>query len=103
LQQYSINNNQGGGQSAINLANWPNLNLTFEGANGSPVTLTITPGNYWQFDAIQQGMAIANMYGDGGQMGGQSILGLPLFNGYFVVFDRTALNGHGVINFAQRT
>jgi hypothetical protein len=39
--------------------------------------------------------------GDGGSLAGQSILGLPLFAGHFVVFDRTASNGHGVISFAD--
>jgi hypothetical protein len=76
--------------------------LTLQGADGTPVTLTISPANYWQFDATKKGAAIANMFGDGGSMGGQSILGLPLFNEYYTVFDRTAASGHGVINFAKR-
>lgn len=102
LTQFSITANQGANQQQINLAAWPNLLLTLQGANGAPVVLTVTPANYWQFDALRTGMAIANMYGDGGSLGGQSILGLPLLNGYYTVFDRTAASGHGVINFATR-
>lgn len=103
LTQFSISANQSVDQSQIDLASWPNLLFTLQGADGSPVVLTVAPGNYWQFDAEQQGQALANMYGDEGSLGGQSILGLPLLNGYYTVFDRTAASGHGVINFATRT
>jgi hypothetical protein len=40
------------------------------------------------------------MEGDHGSLGGQSILGLPLMNNYFVVHDRTANGGIGTIKFA---
>jgi hypothetical protein len=90
-------------QAQINLSAWPNLILSLQGADGSPAALTVTPANYWQFDAGQQGVAIANIFGDDGQMGGMSILGLPLFNGYYTVFDRTLAGGRGVISFAKRT
>ncbi len=99
----SINASQGVDQILISLGAWPNLVFTLQGADGSPVNLTVTPGNYWQFDAGNKGVAVANMYGDNGSLGGQSILGLPLFNGYYTVFDRTAASGQGVINFATRT
>jgi hypothetical protein len=103
LTQFSISAGQSVDQSQIDLASWPDLSLTLQGASGLPVVLTVAPGNYWQFDAMQQGRALANMYGDEGSLGGQSILGLPLLNGYYTVFDRTAASGHGVINFATRT
>jgi hypothetical protein len=102
LQRYSLTAGAVGVQSQIDLSTWPDLVLTLQGADGTPVTLTISPANYWQFDATKKGAAIANMFGDGGSMGGQSILGLPLFNEYYTVFDRTAASGHGVINFAKR-
>jgi hypothetical protein len=103
LQDFSLSAGQGVDQTQINLAAWPDLTLFLQGANGQQVKLTITAGNYWQFDAGQQGVAIANIFGDGGQMGGMSILGLPLFNGYYTVFDRTLAGGRGVISFAKRT
>jgi hypothetical protein len=103
LQSSVANNSQGVDQTQLDLAAWPNLNFTLQGADGSPVTLTVTPDNYWQFDAGQQGLAIAVIIGDGGKLGGHSILGLPLFNGYYTVFDRTDAAGRGVISFAART
>jgi hypothetical protein len=103
LQNYALGAGQGVNQAQINLSAWPNLILSLQGADGSPAALTVTPANYWQFDAGQQGVAIANIFGDDGQMGGMSILGLPLFNGYYTVFDRTLAGGRGVISFAKRT
>lgn len=103
LQDYALTTGQSVDQTQINLAQWPDLTLSLQGADGSPVTLTVTAGNYWQFDAGQQGQAIANIFGDGGQTGGMSILGLPLFSGYYTVFDRSLAGGRGVISFATRT
>lgn len=103
LQNYALSAGQGVDQTQIDLSAWPDLTLSIQGADGSPVTLIVTPGNYWQFDAGQQGLAVANIFGDGGQMGGMSILGLALFNEYYTVFDRTLAGGRGVISFAERT
>ena len=103
LQNYALSSGQGVDQTQIELSAWPDLTLSLEGADGLPVSLTVTAGNYWQFDAGQQGLAIANMFGDDGHMGGMSILGLPLFNCYYTVFDRTLAGGRGVISFAKRT
>jgi hypothetical protein len=103
LQNYALSAGQGVDQTQLNLSAWPDLTFSLQGANGSSVTLTVTPGNYWQFDAGQAGLAIANIFGDNGQMGGMSILGLPLFNGYYTVFDRTLAGGRGVTSFANRT
>jgi hypothetical protein len=103
LQNYALGAGQGVDQTQINLSAWPDLILSLQAVDGSRAALTVTPGNYWQFDAGQQGVAIANIFGDDGQMGGMSILGLPLFNGYYTVFDRTLAGGRGVISFAKRT
>ena len=103
LQTYALTENKGYDQTQLDLSTWPNISFTLQGANGDPATLTITPANYWQFDVEQAGKAVANIYSDGGQLGGQSILGLPLFNGYFTVFNRTLDGGRGVISFATRT
>ena len=102
LQNYALSAGQGVDQTKLNLSEWPDLTLSLQGADGSPVTLTVTSGNYWQFDAGESGLAIANIFGDDGQMGGMSILGLPQFNGYYTVFDRTLAGGRGVISFAKR-
>jgi hypothetical protein len=97
------NAGRGCDQRTLKLAAWPPLDLTFQGADGAPATIQIAPEDYWQFDCGQKGLAVAMMSGDNGALAGQSILGLPVFTGHFVVFDRTANNGHGVIGFASRT
>ena len=90
-------------QTQLNLGAWPDIVLIFQGAGGRPASVSIHPGNYWQFDSPEKGKAVTTMYGDGGSGGGLSILGLPLFSGYYVVFDRTADNGQGLIGFATRS
>jgi hypothetical protein len=87
-------------QTRIDLTKWPALLLILQGSDGGQATVSVAPGDYWQFDSVRQGNASAMLCGDGGMLGGQSILGLPVFSGHFVVFDRTATNGHGVIGFA---
>ncbi len=75
--------------SKLDLAAWPTITFVLEGALGKDVSLEVAPNTYWQTDAPKQGRATAVMYGDSGQGGGQSILGLPLMNNYFTVFDRS--------------
>jgi hypothetical protein len=89
-------------QTKIDLSRWPPLRLVFQGSEASQVSITIPPSDYWQFDSTAKGTATLAMVGDGGMLGGQSILGLPVFGSHFVVFDRTATNGHGAISFAAR-
>ena len=100
LQQYAFTQGAACAQSTLNLPAWPPLLLTFQGPNGTQSTITIHPNHYWQFDAQGAGQAIAMICDDRGSGGGQSVLGLPIFTGYFVVFDRTASTGHGTIGFA---
>jgi hypothetical protein len=102
LKTYALGSSQGVDQTRINRSQWPDLKFTLQGASGSPATLTVPPGDYWQFDAGQKGVALANVFGDGGGLGGMSILGLPLLNAYYTVFDRTLGGGRGVISFAKR-
>ncbi len=84
--------------AALDLPAWPNITFTLQGPNGD-VSLTVTPSNYWQVDFPAPGQAFAVV---GGQPSGgpnQSILGLPLMNGYYSVFDRST-DANGVIQFA---
>jgi Eukaryotic aspartyl protease len=82
--------------SALDLASWPTLTFVLQGISaGADVVLEVSPGNYWQVDAPQPGQAMAAI--TVGQ-DGLTILGLPLMNGYFTIFDGTA--GLGVIKFA---
>lgn len=89
---------QGGeAQAALNLAAWPDLVLTFQADGGGVAAITIPPTAYWQEDAAGPGLAVVMLAGDGYSFGGQSVLGLPFFAGNYVVFDRSAPNGRGVV------
>jgi hypothetical protein len=83
-------------ETAINLAEWPDISFVMQGADGSDVTLTCTPSTYWQTDAPQKGYLVFQINQINWPI---SILGLPLFNNYYTVFDRTQ-NPYGTINFA---
>jgi hypothetical protein len=84
-------------QAALNLPAWPDLVFTFEADGGGVTSMTIPPAAYWQEDAAGPGRAVVMMVGDEYYYGGQSILGLPFFVGNYVVFDRSAPNGRGVV------
>ena len=61
------------------------------------VRLRVAASDYWQINADKVGQAIAAF--SPGQ-DGLAILGLPLMNGYFTIFDGEADAGRGVIKFA---
>jgi hypothetical protein len=86
--------------SKLDLSAWPTLTFVLEGALGSDVKLDVTPDTYWQTNSPKAGFATAVLFGDNGQGGGQSILGLPLMNNYFTIFDRSVDKGLGAISFA---
>jgi hypothetical protein len=82
----------------LNLAEWPILTFVLEGDAGD-VSLNVSPSDYWQVDTQEAGAAaVAITIGDPGSV----ILGLPLMNGYFTIFDGEADGGRGVIKFASR-
>lgn len=78
---------------------WPDLHFLLEGQNGSEVHLSLHPAQYWESNALVHGEALFLLRS---QMAGwlaQSILGLPLLCGRFLVFDRRA-GSEGVIRVA---
>jgi hypothetical protein len=83
----------------LNLASWPPISFVMQGET-TDVTLTVAPGDYWQVNTGAVGQAAAAI--TQGQ-DGLAILGLPLMNGYFTIFDGEADGGRGVIRFATRT
>lgn len=93
IQKASAN---GIANSQVHLSQWPNVSFILAGENGEDITLTVTPQTYWQFDAISAGQAIFAM--ENGNMP-QTILGLPLMNNYYTVFDRSQ-EAYGVVRFA---
>jgi Eukaryotic aspartyl protease len=84
------------GNASIQLAKWPDVDLLLSGSNGEDVRLRVAPQTYWQFDAISPGQAVFAM--QNGSLP-QSILGLPLMNNYYTVFDRSQ-DAYGIIRFA---
>jgi hypothetical protein len=86
--------------SDIDLAKWPPITFMLEGQNGSDVALTVAPNTYWQFDTESPGSAYFAIESLGPKAPSQSILGLPLLNNYYTVFDRSP-DSFGLINFAK--
>jgi len=84
------------GNASIEHAKWPDVDFLLSGANGEDVRLRVAPQTYWQLDAIAPGQALFAM--ENGNMP-QSILGLPLMNNYYTVFDRSQ-DAYGIIRFA---
>src|SRR5215831_12499388 len=72
--------------SDLDLSKWPGISLILAAASGPDVKLTCTPQTYWQLDAPKAGQAMFQIVN--GNMP-QSILGLPLMNNYYTVFDRS--------------
>jgi hypothetical protein len=77
---------------------WPNIHFIFAGKHATEVTLTCSPATYWQFDAPKRGQATFQIDNMGEA---QSIFGLPIFNNYYMIFDRSQ-DRHGVIRCAQK-
>ena len=84
-------------KSALDLTSWPNITFVMQGETGADVSLTCAPSTYWQTDAPQPGLAMFQI-NNGGTFP-QSIIGLPLFNNYYTVFDRTQ-DPYGAVRFA---
>jgi hypothetical protein len=89
-------------QTTLDLAAWPALRFVLQGPDGTRATVTVAPKDYWQFDRGALGNATAALSSGGAPNPGQSILGLPLFSGHYVVFDRSGGPGKSVIKFAAR-
>ncbi len=98
----------------LKLEQWPDIIFTFvaditnQAANNKQssqqkqtVQLRCSPQTYWQVNTPSFGKACFRFLSQLPQWPNQSIIGLPLLNNYYVVFDR-AVDGTGVINFAQR-
>jgi hypothetical protein len=83
----------------LNLPTWPAITFILQGDTGD-VSLQVPPSNYWQVNTEKVGAAMLAI--TQGQAG-LAILGLPLMNGYFTIFDGEADGGRGVVKFATRT
>jgi len=84
----------------LNLNEWPDIIFTFK-TNKGVENLTCSPETYWQLNFPEYGKACFKIISQLPHWPNQSILGLPLINNYYVVFDR-AKNKTGVIKFAKQ-
>lgn len=83
--------------SVESLEGWPDVTVELEGESGD-VKLTLSPETYWQLNASESGQAVfAIRPFDSPPV----ILGLPLMNNYYTIFDRSTDGGLGVIKFAR--
>lgn len=88
---------QGFDQSQLNLDDWPPISFILRGSEADDVKLECAPSTYWQLDAPAAGRAAFKLADAGASM---SILGLPLFNNYYTVFERSD-DRTGVVSFAK--
>jgi Eukaryotic aspartyl protease len=86
--------------SKLDLPSWPPITFVLAGASRSDVKLTMTPETYWQTNSPKPGFATPTLQSGGGPHG-ITVLGLPLLNNYYTVFDRSANKGLGVMKFAK--
>ena len=77
--------------------NWPDITFLLADKNNQPVPLTCPATSYWQRDTPKAGQAIFQIFNSNGV---QSILGLPLLNNYYTVFDRED-DPYGRVRFAK--
>lgn len=84
----------------LQLGDWPDLTFVLEGDSGQDVRLAVTPETYWQVNAPEAGLAISGFFVDETGNDGPIILGLPLMNNYFTIFDRSVDKGLGAVKFA---
>ena len=91
--------------SKVDLSQWPTLYFTFVSKAATPNSpettevLACPPAMYWQLNTPNFGKACFRILSQLPQWPNQSIIGLPLLNNYYVVFDRSK-NKTGVIKFA---
>ena len=84
----------------LDLATWPDIHLILTGQGGEPVTVTLKPDTYWQIHAPAPNQATFKLCSLAGWPN-QVIIGLPLLNNYYTIFDRQD-GKNGSVHFAQK-
>ncbi len=93
----------------LNFAQWPDITFTFvsditskdNNKEKKTVQLSCTPQTYWQINTPSYGKTCFRFLSQLPQWPNQSIIGLPLLNNYYVIFDRS-VDKTGVIKFAEQ-
>ncbi|WP_414830320.1 pepsin-like aspartic protease [Alteromonas sp. H39] len=86
--------------NTLKLEIWPDIHLILKGQGGQPVTLTLKPDTYWQIHAPTPNQATFKLCSLDGWPN-QMILGLPLLNNYYTIFDRKD-GENGCVHFAHK-
>lgn len=90
----------------LRLSEWPSICFNFVSEPATATTgekieqLSCTPETYWQINTPSYGKACFRIFSQLPKWPNQSIIGLPLLNNYYVVFDRSK-NTTGVVKFAK--
>jgi hypothetical protein len=84
---------QGLPNADVDAFDWPALHFILRAPDGGETRLTCPPAHYWQRNALRAGHACFLLMDQLPGWAKQTILGLPLLAGHYVVFDRSAANG----------
>jgi hypothetical protein len=98
--QKSFETEHGIPNDSIKSLEWPKLHFHLESPSGDEVTLSCSPGNYWQRNAVHAGECFFLLLRQMPKWPNQSILGLPLMSGHYCIFDRRD-EGNGVLRLAK--
>ena len=91
----------------LKLEQWPTIYFNFVSEPATATTaervvqLTCTPETYWQVNTPNYNKTCFRILSQLPQWPNQSIIGLPLLNNYYVIFDRS-VHKTGVIKFAEQ-
>lgn len=91
----------------LKLEQWPTIYFNFVSEPATATTaekvvqLACTPETYWQVNTPNYNKACFRILSQLPQWPNQSIIGLPLLNNYYVIFDRS-VHKTGVIKFAAQ-
>lgn len=84
---------QGVPNADVDAFDWPDLHFILRAPDGGETRLTCPSAHYWQRNALRVGQACFLLMDQMPGWAKQTILGLPLLAGHYVVFDRSAANG----------
>jgi hypothetical protein len=84
---------QGVPNADVDAFDWPALHFILRAPDGGETRLTCPAAHYWQRNALRAGQACFLLMDQLPGWAKQTILGLPLLAGHYVVFDRSAANG----------
>lgn len=88
FQQAFQHDQRGVSNAEVDALDWPDLQFVLQAPDGGETVLTCTPEQYWPRNALRAGESLFLLMRQLPHWPAQSILGLPLLAGHYVVFDR---------------